>query len=363
MKKVFLSGFVALGLLAASCSNDDILNNGNNGNGNENETGSLNITIQGESSTTRAKDDEVGTDDEKSVKSFTVYVFNNNTDILEKSATFTNPENFTGTIEGLSVASQKKVVVLVNKPESYPTTAITKYSDFTNIANMVSLDSQAPSNSKTNGFFMSGESEPVQLNALQVVNVKIQVKRMVAKIMLGSLKIDSEAVNLLPDFKLTRVSIQKARDNSLALNELATEGFNYVSGIVPNDANAEKIYLHEAYELPENYTINQTLEPKKYFYVFPNDASEQATMMTIAGTYRNKEIYYTFKINDKASDTNGNSTDGNNIERNKIYTLHVTLKKLGNGGEDPNIPNENADLSVTVEVADWDGELEQEVEW
>ena len=49
--------------------------------------------------------------------------------------------------------------------------------------------------------------------------------------------------------------------------------------------------------------------------------------------------------------------------RNKIYTLNVTLKKIGNSSENPNVPNEEVSMDVEVEVANWEAELIQEVEW
>lgn len=358
MRKMFFMGLLALGFLAPSCSDGDVLNENENGNEIEAKTGEICVTIKGEQPVTKA----VGTpstDIEKTVKSFTVYVFNNNTGVLEKTATIN--QGLTAQITGLSVSSQKKVVVLVNEPSGY--TLGTNYTDFQNASTMINLDSQVPGDFSTIGLFMSGEyTTPVQLDADNTVQITIPVKRITTKIRLGSLTINPASGVSLTDFNLTGVSIQKARNYSPALGGLATTGFNYVSGI-STDQNNKKDYLHESYTLPMGYTAGTKLTPNIYFYIFPNDNTDnQLTMFTLYGTYLGKTVYYTFNINDKIS-TGNNPTDGNHIERNKIYTLNVNLQKLGNGGDNPDVPNQEANMDVTISVSDWDAELIQDVEW
>ena len=74
-------------------------------------------------------------------------------------------------------------------------------------------------------------------------------------------------------------------------------------------------------------------------------------------------MYYSFHVNDKLTGSGENDPDGTWIQRNKVYTINVTLKKLGTGSEDPDISNELVSMDVTIEVADWDNELIQDVEW
>ena len=147
---------------------------------------------------------------------------------------------------------------------------------------------------------------------------------------------------------------------------MATTGFTYVGGIEGSTSSAgvtPKSYLNESYSLPENYVGGSRLTPQVYFYVFPNDNTDNhSTILTLHGTYDGEPMYYSFYVNDKA-EAGENATDGTWIQRNKIYTLNVTLKKLGSGSENPDVPNELVSMDVTVEVADWDGELIQDVEW
>ena len=119
MKKLFLAGFLAIGLLAAGCSKEQAPEYSG-----ETGTGKIKISVQSGNTTPAGR--AIGAPSqtlENTVKSFTVYVFNNATGVLEKSQTFNNTLN--GEMSGLSVASAKKVVVFVNQPASY--SAIANY--------------------------------------------------------------------------------------------------------------------------------------------------------------------------------------------------------------------------------------------
>lgn len=43
--------------------------------------------------------------------------------------------------------------------------------------------------------------------------------------------------------------------------------------------------------------------------------------------------------------------------------INVTLKKLGSGSSDPEVPADPASLTVTVEPQAWETDLIQNVEW
>lgn len=358
MKKMFLTGLAALGLLATGCSKGDPIND--SGNIPDSGTASIHVSIKGETASTRA----IGTpsaDDEKTVHSFTVYVFNNSTGVLEASETFT--EGFEGTVEGLGVASQKKVVVFVNRPEGFP--SISNYSDFAGASAMISLSTQVPGDFQTKGLFMSGESEnPVTLSTESVVTVPVTVRRLTAKVRLGALTVIPADNLSLDDFTLTGVSVQRARDKYDVLGVPRTSGFGYIGGVQPSGAESARAdYLNELYTLPGNYQSGTNLTPNVYFYVFPNDnTNNNSTLLNLYGTYKGNEVYFPFHINDQVG-TGGSTTDGKWIQRNKIYTLNVTLKKIGSGGEDPNVPNEQVSMDVGITVEDWEDELIQEIEW
>lgn len=351
MKKILLSALTAVAIIATGCSKEAAVTPGN-----PTGEGAITISIQSESPSARATGSPT-TDAEKTVKSFTVYVFNNSTGVLEKSQTFT--ENLKGQVDGLSIGSQKKVAVLVNQPDGFP--AVTSHSGLSEA--MIGLDSQVPGDFSSTGLFMSGEhATPVTLSKDETVGITVQVKRITAKVKLGSLTVVPESGLSLDDFTLTGVSIQKARDKAPVFGGIPTTGFNYIGGIDGSGAVTVP-YLHEHYSLPENYVGGTRLEPEVHFYVFPNDNTDnESTLMTLYGEYNGGKVFYPFYINDKIG-AGENASDGTWIQRNKVYTLNVTLKKLGTGSENPNVPNEQVSMDVTVEIADWEGDLNQDVEW
>ena len=97
--------------------------------------------------------------------------------------------------------------------------------------------------------------------------------------------------------------------------------------------------------------------------MFPNDNSGgNATLITLVGTYDGQPTYFPFRINDKSGE-DGATSDGTFIQRNHVYTVNVTLKRLGGGSTDPEVPADPASLTVTVEPQEWATELVQNVEW
>ena len=121
------------------------------------------------------------------------------------------------------------------------------------------------------------------------------------------------------------------------------------------DKSTEKSYLSE--------TISADDHSNRYFYVFPNDNSGgNATLITLVGTYDGQPAYFPFRINDKSGE-DGATSDGTFIQRNHVYTVNVTLKRLGGGSTDPEVPADPASLTVTVEPQEWATELVQNVEW
>ena len=362
MKKLFLVLLAATGFFALSCSKTDIENDPGTGPGEpggSDKTGSISVTIASESPSSRAIGNP-STDDENTVHSFSVYVFNNATGVLEAEKTFSG--SLTGRMDGLGVASQKKVVVLVNRPDGFPT--IAAYNDFTGASALVSLGTQVPGDFQSEGLFMSGEtSAPVTLSADNVVKVPVTVSRLTSKIRLGSLTVTPDQGLSIDDFVLEGVSIQKARDHYNAMGIDLSTGFDYIGGVqLPGFESLQADYLNELYSLPGGYAGTK-LDPQVYFYVFPNDNTDgNATLMNLYGQYKGTDVFFPFYINDQVG-SNGSTTDGTWIGRNKVYTLNVTLRKIGNGGGDPNVPNEQVSMDVEIDVADWEGELIQEIEW
>ena len=359
MKQLAFLAVATVGiLLSTSCQQEDSMGElpGENGNA------SLTILIKGDSGVgTRASETPSAPTqaEENEVKNLSIYIFNYVSGVLEREETLTSlPSDNKHITTGLSTTSQKRVVVLVNKPADL---AINSYSDLSNSAKTVSLDTQSTydlSSSSTNGLFMSGEyGQAVTLNPTTTTEIQVSVKRLVAKVRLGKLTIPADATGF-DLFSLSGVSVQKTRDKATVKQPSPAGSFGYVSGVTTTAFPSVKSYLNDVIALPNGFAGGEVADVANYFYVFPNDnTDDNYTLLTLAGSLDGgtTTTYYPFIINidDPAY----------KIESNKIYTLNVTLKKLTSGSDDPNEPYAEGSLEVEITVDNWETELVQNVEW
>lgn len=356
-KKLLFVAVAAIGILVSGCKTEvtPIFP--------ESESGTLSVTIKSE---THLKSLAIVTgetptqEEENTVHSFTVYVFDYATGAFEKKETI---NGLTGEITGLNTVSEKRVVVLVNAPEEV---SITKYEELQD--HVININSQDVTDFKTSGLFMSGEApEKVKLSIIKKTSVEIEVKRLVAKIILGSLTIHTDAAPELADFNLEGVSIQKTRNLAYALGGKEKEDSNFVwiGGIEGSVSETQAESMYEKYEFPSDSEKGEPSNPNIYFYVYENnDAINPATTLVLVGTYEKEggkpvKMYYPFQVNTvKVEGDDESNPDGTRIKRNMSYTLNVTLKDLGLLTDDPDAITD-AELDVTLEVSDWDGNLIQ----
>ena len=319
------------------------------------ETASLSVTLKGQSIESKAvaptgePELQALKEAENALKNVVVFVFNAN-GILDKKHNF-SPSAVTETITGL-LAGPKKVVVLANVPSNIVFSDAINYSWFADMKNVIDLDTQSNTD---NGLFMSGEAD-VTLTANTVATATIPIGRIVAKVKLGTITIDPEAGHDRSKFILKNVMIMKAR----ASVQMGVPSITYTPdlfyGGMTGDKSVVKSYLSE--------TISADDYANRYFYVFPSDNDdENTTLVTLVGTYDGQTTYFPFRINDKANSEGGATTDGTFIERNSVYVVNVTLKRLGSGSNNPEIPADPASLTVTVEPQEWETDIIQNVEW
>ena len=316
------------------------------------ETASLTVTLGGQADRSRAVVPTDGAETlkqaENNVKNVTVFVFNAN-GTLDKKQTFA-PSSLSETITGL-LAGSKKVVVLANVPAGIAFPDGINYSWFADMKNVIDLDSQSP---ETNGLFMSGE-DAVTLSPNTVTSATIPINRVVAKVELGTLTLEPEPGHDPAKFVLNSVMIMKARSSAtMGIPSVVYTPDSFYGGMQGNKSVA-KAYLSENISIADH--------ADRYFYVLPSDnADNQATLITLAGTYDGSPVYFSFRINDKAASGEA-ASDGTFIRRNRVYTVNVTLKRLGGGSSDPEVPADPASLTVTVEPQEWETEIVQNVEW
>lgn len=331
--------------------------------------GNVTVSIKGQPTTryigTSAKNPEV----ENLVSNFTVLVFNYNTGVLEKSKSFNFAvDKLTGQLTDISTGTKKRIVALVNVPSDVKVDDINTYSQLDN--NLISLESQNNANLSKTGLFMSGESDgPVTLNAGDNA-ITINVRRLVAKVVLKSLIFNTDP-STIPNYALNKVSVQKARTTGTALGDIVqpsgNANMNYAGGIASPAFTTTYGFLSENLALPAGYTPNTNVisadTDQRYFYVLPNNGSgDNPTMLTLAAKYGNPVVdaYYPFVINGTNSQ---GSTDGTYITSNKIYAISVIISHPNSPSDDPNtIPSQGV-LSVTITPLDWENTIEQQVEW
>ena len=61
--------------------------------------------------------------------------------------------------------------------------------------------------------------------------------------------------------------------------------------------------------------------------------------MALEGTYNGVTMYYPFRLPA--------------IARNTEHTINITLRRLGTGSPDPELPSDPTTLIVTITPADW----------
>ncbi len=355
MKNYVLSGLLMLGLILAGCAKDDEAAGG----GNEVPVGDGVITVKllgdGIDAGTKAGTSSEG----NTINDYLIYVFNHDNGILETKKE--GDPSLTTEIEKVSTATGKRVVVLTNRDGNYPTAV--NYSDFLKEINYLNLDEQTKTVIAADGYAMSGESgaTPVRVTK-DGASVEIKLKRVVAKVILKSITFDSEEGHDLDLLEIKGVSAQRVAPDITwsplaGIYSTGAGGYHY-GGISGADPQLQvKSYLREDVSIDRSkYIDGETVnfgDGENTFIVFLNNNADNCTLLTIAAEYDGKTLYYPVKVN---------HTDVNLVESNKIYNLNVTLKRFGDGTTDPEIPNEEGTLEVTVEVVDW-VIIDQNEEW
>ena len=228
MKNLFKLSALTLvtAFFAAGCTNDPAVDP-NKGDG---TTGSITIRVAPDNpGGTRAllNDNALVTGYENKISKFDAYVFDEATGFLEASVTVS-----TGTKEhtftGITTAGTKRIVVIANLPETplgtlsqvVETKGLKSYQElasaYVELEQQLVTDTELSVGSGTGniGLLMTGETSGVTLTDANITNAKevtVKVKRVVAKVELGSIAFDSRlSLEEILNFNLTGASIQKA---------------------------------------------------------------------------------------------------------------------------------------------------------
>ncbi len=364
MKNLFKFALAAVVLLGMTSCSDEESKTPPPGGGD----GKISIRIAGTPGTRIAPgDSEVIAENESKVTSYTVYVFDYSSGNLERSVTG-DPDHVT-LIEGLSTATTKRVFVVAN----FNPGTVTNYSTLVNTARNGSLMG-AEAEVASVGMVMVGESaSAVTLSSTATTDVTVNLKRLLAKVTLGTITLSDESGLDPAKFVLQGVSIQRvatyANFSGGTFNPAQVQ--QWIGGkIGPVSAIANMEYAN-AISL-SSPVINVPSAPfNNYFYVPENDSpTTSPTVITLQGTYDGTPYYYPIAINSVIDNVGGASTDGTLIKSNHQYRVNITIKNpIGNPGEgstdpepDPDTPIEAADLEVTIIVDPWELEIVQNTE-
>lgn len=327
MKQLFFLTSIILLFCSACSNNDDEVSSP------EGKKASLTISLTGKAGTTTRNVGPSNPYLENIIGYFTIYVFANNR--LERVEKTSSTIPVTTLFVDELTTGVKRIVVIANSPYGYDDPFLSEgdpYSKLADVANYINLDDQtvAP------GLVMTGETDATLQSITEGTNnITIPLSRIVAKIKLGSITIDPTAGVDPTLFQLTGIAIIKAKSQtSLGIPSIVTAQpfYSGIKGLTVQDSNNIKGYLYEPISLSD-YS-------ERYFYVFANDNSEEdATLMALEGTYNGVTMYYPFRLPA--------------IARNTEHTINITLRRLGTGSPDPELPSDPTTLIVTITPADW----------
>lgn len=354
IKNYLLSGLLILGGIGfTSCSD----NEGLPGDGGLTD-GEANITIKLGGTTAATPFVKSGDDTDSDIYNYKVYVFNATNEILEKEVV--GNINGNTTIEKLGTATPKKVVVLANLDNQYPE-HITNYAQFSKEENYSNLLHQIE-NIETSGFVMSGQyPTDIVLTKDETEEIKVIIKRTMAKVILGSITFVPEEGHELDKLEILGVAVQRVAPDATLAPIAGIYGSKHYGGFESVDQGLETYdvfksdidYSNFHKDEQGNVAANKPNVLNIPFFVFPNNNPDKCTLLTIKAKYENEIHYFPVKVN---------HADGEYVDTNTQYTVNLTLKKFGDGTTDPELPNEEASLEVEIEVAEW-AFITQNEEW
>lgn len=308
--------FAAIAVIALSACNETIVNEP------EMDTGLVKLNLSLPFGETRSQ----GTDDERKVNGFQVYVFDSE-GILEA---YDNVQTSTVSIE--CTPGSKKIVAFVNAPE---------IKDVSTYEELTSLSSNLADNRRDN-LVMTGE---ITADVTESAEITIPVSRIAAKIILGTVTNNLALEHLKTKrFYVSEIFLINVAGTTGYMNDrpiqLWYNKMNMDEGSLVEDLVLKK--GQDSFIIPsgESYDADDT------FYAYPNpteiDTSDEGwspryTRLVLKAYISNDLYYYPISIPD--------------LERNTAYLVNVTITRPGS--DSPDSPVDLDTASVSVEVLDW----------
>ncbi len=350
--KYCLAAIVLFG--AAACSKDDPPPSGGEG--------SISIRIAGDPVENQSRATLTGgeAEDESKVTTYNIYVFHYDSGQLEKMVV--GDPSYTTVITGLTMTTTKRIYVVANYPSMK---TITQYSDL-----MDDVVSAVPmgviSTVEANGMVMVGEAEEeVVLSTTETVRVPVHLKRLLAKITLGTVTLSGDADP--SKFVLEGVGIQGV----FFYSNLGFGPFDFepslgmliwVGGYAGTNTNAPLSQFADPISFPDSPAVlNKIYTFNNYFYMPRNDNTARPPIICLKATYDGTPYYYPLVVNGTVSNTGGSNTDGTLVKSNHQYRVNITIKDPI-GTNDPDTPIEMAGIEIVTTMEAWALPINQDVE-
>jgi len=261
--------------------------------------------------------------DEAKINDVYVCIFNNDSKTLDvEPVKVTSYDSSKGIVIQNVAYGSKSVAVAINCGDNTPSSeSFEKFMDST---------SDLKTNTRTN-LVMVGYNDNFNVSA-QENTVKIQVKRLVAKIIVGDVKYDFSSNNIVvPTIKLNGVYI----GNCGSVVDMDGE---YVEGIYNSYKPSEAIKLDSAVSgicaCDLNISVSssyQTIGKTLYSYANPSEQEASRPYLVIGCTYNSVQRYYRYPLP--------------KIQANKVYDIkHVILSHAPDSGN----------ITVEINLGNWD---------
>lgn len=377
-RKIYLFTTLLVGILFVSCENEVK---------DSNLPAKLGIFIQGSNDLeTRSHSPlptgtGIDTDSEGTINRLTVGVFkeDNSVDVISEITVL--PADHKVNIN--ATVGTRTIIVVANAPANYFTGISTKSAFIDNLADLKittsgDLDTSTPQVSSElpmtgQATITEGGSDiNISLSQATTAEAFVTLTRLVARVSVSKVKYAFEAAGAYPNAKFipTHIFLYNAKTKSNWTFGSTTPTTTVLGqGELSTSANSDyRAYLGETVD---DFTNDLIFTNPYYFYTFANYETSFPTKLVIKGTFDvdgnlagttdQSTVYYPIIINkaqagtDLSTNASGNST----IEKNKTYSLNVTIK--GKGVDSPGDDISPADVNLTVSVAPWALDITQDV--
>lgn len=364
----------------ASCSKDDVKTPGDGtdaGLGDANFSIAVSLTNDG---ATKAEADENAIDGEATIHDIQVAIYEGDTFLASATSTLENKNKVS--FRGLP-AGTFTCIVLANMPANTIeniTPAVLKAKTLT-----------IPANGFVGNSIPMYAEESITLTAGDNGEKQVSVVRNVARIQVSAIKMDmakSDYSEGTAQFDLENISLDNVAATSFITGDVNSQG-GYVYGMAGYIQGAQSLAYYLKTISGNSFTVKQvdfnsqaaavsmaglmseTSVPTYYFYAFPNDNTDNKTVLTIKGQYSATNCVLadgSGTVNTPAADSYYPVTIGLDgvtsgdakavVVKNKVYDIQLSIAGAGYDKPGPT-PGKKANFTIVATATKWAGVVSQ----